>query len=300
MKTTTITELMVKDHLKIVKLVNSLEDSLGKSTFEIKRTFDSFLWELEKHLFTEEKAIFTQYESDDVILAIAARQAQVYEKFGMDVRLDQILDQQLTTTVNMGQNATDPVMKVNKLVFAARNIAEIAANPTPGLNLPELFKEIFGSLGYKDGARFYQAGPDPQQMQMQQVIEQMQAQIQQLTAALQDREKDRQLALEISERERQAKIAQKQMDVEAKMAAKQADIQAKQTDLGVKGGMQEKDISAEMIKTRYQEQQENRRLEDKLKVDLLKESMRQADAVIVRGQPTVRDNGAGRTGPGVY
>jgi hemerythrin len=66
MKTTAITELMVKDHLKLIKLVNSLEDSLGKSTLEIKITFDSFLWELEKHLFTEEKAIFTQYESEDV------------------------------------------------------------------------------------------------------------------------------------------------------------------------------------------------------------------------------------------
>ena len=44
MKTTAITDLMVKDHLKIIKLVNNLEDSLGKSTLEIQKTFDPFLW----------------------------------------------------------------------------------------------------------------------------------------------------------------------------------------------------------------------------------------------------------------
>ncbi len=65
-KTTAISELLVKDHVKIVRLVHDLEESLGKSKVEVKQKFDKFVWELEKHIFTEEKVLFNQYKPDDV------------------------------------------------------------------------------------------------------------------------------------------------------------------------------------------------------------------------------------------
>ena len=61
-----ILELMIRDHCKIEKLINELEEN-SKFNFEsMKKSFYEFEWELEKHIFTEEKAIFTSYNPEDV------------------------------------------------------------------------------------------------------------------------------------------------------------------------------------------------------------------------------------------
>ena len=61
-----ILELMIRDHCKIEKLINELEEK-SKFNFEsMKISFYRFEWELEKHIFTEEKAIFTSYNPEDV------------------------------------------------------------------------------------------------------------------------------------------------------------------------------------------------------------------------------------------
>ena len=66
-KTTNILSLMIKDHCKIEKLINDLEKS-SKIDFEsMTESFNKFEWELEKHIFIEEKAIFTSYKPDNVI-----------------------------------------------------------------------------------------------------------------------------------------------------------------------------------------------------------------------------------------
>jgi hemerythrin superfamily protein len=65
-KNISILELMVKDHCKIEDLISNLEEK-NKGDFETMKTaFQKFEWELEKHIFTEEKAIFTNYSPDDV------------------------------------------------------------------------------------------------------------------------------------------------------------------------------------------------------------------------------------------
>ena len=61
-----IVSLMVKDHCKLENLVSELEDKNKVSFQEMKKAFTKFEWELEKHIFTEEKAIFTDYSPEDV------------------------------------------------------------------------------------------------------------------------------------------------------------------------------------------------------------------------------------------
>jgi hemerythrin superfamily protein len=60
-----ILPIMVKDHCRIEKLLDELEHNVEKEHPMIKETFYKFEWELEKHLFTEEKAIFTLYNPED-------------------------------------------------------------------------------------------------------------------------------------------------------------------------------------------------------------------------------------------
>ena len=61
-----ILELMIKDHCKIEKLINELEEKSKENFESMRKAFNKFEWELEKHIFTEEKAIFTSYNPKDV------------------------------------------------------------------------------------------------------------------------------------------------------------------------------------------------------------------------------------------
>jgi hemerythrin-like domain-containing protein len=61
-----ILKLMTKDHVKIENLLNKLEEKANQDYDSMVRAFHKFEWELEKHIFTEEKAIFTSYNPKDV------------------------------------------------------------------------------------------------------------------------------------------------------------------------------------------------------------------------------------------
>ncbi len=65
-KSTNILNLMVKDHRKIEDLLNNLEEKNNEDFDSMRKAFNKFEWELEKHIFTEEKAIFTSYNPDDI------------------------------------------------------------------------------------------------------------------------------------------------------------------------------------------------------------------------------------------
>ena len=58
---------MIKDHAKIVGLLNNVEKVIGQDIVTTMKVFDKFEWELEKHIFTEEKAIFTSYSPTNII-----------------------------------------------------------------------------------------------------------------------------------------------------------------------------------------------------------------------------------------
>jgi hemerythrin-like domain-containing protein len=65
-ETNKITAIMVKDHCKIQKLLNDFEEKTKQDHKAMVKSLHKFEWELEKHLFVEEKAIFTTYSPEDV------------------------------------------------------------------------------------------------------------------------------------------------------------------------------------------------------------------------------------------
>lgn len=60
-ETTEISDIMLKDHSKIVKLLHDAESQLGKDKKNLKEPFNKLKWELERHIFIEEKVIFIEY-----------------------------------------------------------------------------------------------------------------------------------------------------------------------------------------------------------------------------------------------
>lgn len=63
---TSILKIMVNDHQRIESLLDTLEEKLDSDFDTIEKSFEKFEWELQKHIFAEEKAIFTYYEPEDV------------------------------------------------------------------------------------------------------------------------------------------------------------------------------------------------------------------------------------------
>lgn len=60
-----ISKVMARDHDKIVKLLNDFSKCIDLDKQILKKAFETFNWELEKHIFTEEKVVFTSYRSED-------------------------------------------------------------------------------------------------------------------------------------------------------------------------------------------------------------------------------------------
>ena len=120
------------------------------------------------------------YETDDVLVALCAGKAQLWQRFGVDQITDEMLEEELTLNCNVGMGATNPQDKVNTLAMGMGAIKTILTDgllEKYGLQPQELIKEILGALGHKDGGRFFdfKNGDDPRIAVLQQQLSELQA-----------------------------------------------------------------------------------------------------------------------------
>lgn len=94
------------------------------------------------------------YETDETILSLAGKKAQLWQRFGVDKITDELLQQELTVRVNVGVGNTDPQRRVEKLMFAVKNAAGLP-KMAERLKSSDVADEIFGTLGYKNATRFF-------------------------------------------------------------------------------------------------------------------------------------------------
>lgn len=102
------------------------------------------------------------YETDEVILALAAKRAQLYQRYGIDQITDSLLRQSLTVRINVGVGNTDPQRRVEKLIFSVEKSASLPGMAAR-LKSDEVANEIFGTMGYKDSTRFYRNDQEQEQ-----------------------------------------------------------------------------------------------------------------------------------------
>jgi hypothetical protein len=122
------------------------------------------------------------YETDEVILALAAGNSKEFQRLGMDMVTDELLLSELTLSVSVGMNATSPTQKINNLLTGINGVKTALADGVlaqHGVDSTEVIKEIFGALGHKNGGRFFkfEEGQDPQVAAMQQQIQLLQQQL---------------------------------------------------------------------------------------------------------------------------
>lgn len=112
------------------------------------------------------------YETDEMLMAVAADKGEVFQRFGVDQITDELLRHDLTVNVNVGIGATNPERRISVLHQGLSSVAEF-----PGvaerINADEVIKETFSALGFGDGARFVMPG-DQQNPQVAALEQQLQ------------------------------------------------------------------------------------------------------------------------------
>ena len=168
-----------------------------------------------------------KYETDVVILAIAAGNANLFAKYGVDSVTDDLLNQDLTLEVNVGIGATDPITKLNQFLLAMKHLTDILREPPPNLNMEEVQKEIFGRLGHKDGTRFFIKKEDmtPQEQQLTSEIEKQQQIIEKLTSELENKNSENLTKLHITDMKEQGSNLRKQAELETDVILEQIKLQ---------------------------------------------------------------------------
>lgn len=156
------------------------------------------------------------YETDTVVLALAAEKAELFQKYGVNAVTDELLQQELTTKVNVGMGATNPQMKLGRFLTAMDSLSKIAATPPPGADISEIGKEIFGLLGYDDGARFgfgkKQGEEDPRLAQAMQLVAQLQQAIESKQA---EKQAEGQVTLQVESVRQQAETERESLRIMA-------------------------------------------------------------------------------------
>ena len=124
------------------------------------------------------------YETDQDILALCGKKADLQDQFGVNEIDDNLLMQDLSLTVHVGIGATSPRKQLDNLLFGLAQIKMLLETPVLtqyGMDVEEIMNEVFGKLGYRTAERFFKwDNQDPQIMALN-------AQVKQLTDALQNK-----------------------------------------------------------------------------------------------------------------
>jgi hypothetical protein len=161
-----------------------LNQSSGTLVEYLLRTYtETFIQPVLRQLVQLEQA----YETDEVILALAAKKAGLFQKYGINEVTDSLLEKELTLTVNVGMGATDPQMKLQKFMAGMTAYVTMLEKKVAGVNMQEVGKEIFGHLGYGNATRFFTT-ENPQVIQLTQQLQQANQKLQQLQLALQNKQ----------------------------------------------------------------------------------------------------------------
>lgn len=146
-------------------------EASGINEYELRCFAETFVEKVIRLLVKLEQ----NYETDPKILAMAGKRAQLFQKFNVDEITDELLQQEVTVKVNVGVGATNPMMKLKNFATGAQIVGSIFGQTAAmGSNFQEVSKEIFGLLGYKDGARFFKPDYDPRVQIQQEQIQKMQ------------------------------------------------------------------------------------------------------------------------------
>ena len=139
---------------KMVDRAGSLDTIQGAAgavqDYSIKLFFSTWMEPVLRQMVKMEQ----MYETNQTLLAIAAKNSNLWIKYGESSVTDEYLQQDLVTVVDVGMGNTDPVKRIQKLTFGIGQTMQLP-DMARRIKSQKVADEIFGALGYKDSARFF-------------------------------------------------------------------------------------------------------------------------------------------------
>lgn len=225
------------------------------------------------------------YETDQVVLALAGRRAQLLQRFGMDAITDELLMQELTVNVNVGMGATNPQQQVERFTFGLKALKEILADGViqqAGGNVQEISREIMGKLGYREGKRFFpeKEDQDPRITELENMVAQLQqelamkrpppeltaAQVDKLIAETEEIYQRIQQAEMNPEQDIAAEVEAQIGDVEKRASEERAKYEATINEMKTKAASRDKEIESRERTAKYTVDQKAKADGDKAKL----------------------------------
>lgn len=178
------------------------------------------------------------YETDEVLISIAASKAGAFRQ-GLSQLTEDAFMGDMTTTVNVGMGATDPMQRLQKLAFAAKTVGELLG-PTAQqrANHEEVINEVFGAAGWRDGKRFFNFEEQPLPPEVQQQMQQMQQALAEAQQMAQSKQAEQQAKVAAMQQESAQRLAQMDVEHKQKMRMQWMDFMAKMEQQSQKLGLQ--------------------------------------------------------------
>lgn len=169
-----------------MRMMQSNANALGE--FDLRVWVETWVEPVLRQLVSLEQ----YYESDDKVLAIAAKRAKLMPRFGINAITDEMLTSQVAVSVDVGIGSSDPMQSLAKFQQATTiALGALTSGAALGIKRDAVINEIYGKAGYKDAAaRFFNPSDeqDPRIQGLQQQLQQMQAQMQELAQQLKDKQ----------------------------------------------------------------------------------------------------------------
>lgn len=150
-------------------------DAAGLGEYDLRTFTETWVEPVLRQILQLEQ----RFETNVTLLTLAGQKAQIAERFGINEITDEVLEQELTLTVSVGIGATNPIDKMQKFMLGADAMSKLFGEQFAMMADPiEISKEIFGNMGYRDGARFFKKDDngetvDPKLAMAQKVIEKL-------------------------------------------------------------------------------------------------------------------------------
>lgn len=129
-----ITEIMIGDHALIEVLFMVFKENLNKDIESARKSFDEFKWELQKHIFVEEKVIFRFCDSSGSEICKTVQ--------GLMKDHDTMLEMLNNAENDLAAGNETDVSGFQELLTNHRNIEEKILYPKLDQQLSETQKEI--------------------------------------------------------------------------------------------------------------------------------------------------------------
>lgn len=114
------------------------------------------------------------YETDETVLQLAGSAAK------LEAIPEELLQQEVLLSVNVGIGNTNPQNQVDRFVYGLTALSRLKPEMLKRLKDEEIVKELFGKLGYRDGARFFDFGADTSDPVQQLTMDKLKAEIKQI------------------------------------------------------------------------------------------------------------------------